>query len=127
MSTGYIGNVKAGPPLPQPMTHWSEETGQKTQKLSWWRRWFMKQSKQAWEDSKTIHYPDQRVSLVQEFESPQVDGMHIRVYGATGGNIVEFRRYDTKTDRNNNKLYVIPTEQNFVESFSKIVSMEMIR
>lgn len=57
----------------------------------------------------------------------QSDGMNISVYNATGGTILEFRRYDRVKDRNDNKMYVIPAGEEFSERFAKIVSMEMIR
>jgi hypothetical protein len=53
--------------------------------------------------------------------------MNIRLFNATGGIIVEFRRYDRLKDRSENKMYVIPAEQNFSEQFAKIVNMEMLR
>ena len=55
------------------------------------------------------------------------DGMNITVYGATGGHVVEFRRYDRIKDRSDNKMYVIPSGEEFSKEFSKIVSMEMMR
>ena len=55
------------------------------------------------------------------------DGMNITVYGATGGHVVEFRRYDRVKDRSDHKMYVIPSGEEFSEKFSKIVSMEMMR
>ena len=57
----------------------------------------------------------------------QSEGMNITVYGATGGHVVEFRRYDRIKDRSDNKMYVIPSGEEFSEKFSKIVSMEMMR
>lgn len=97
-----------------------------TKKAGWFTRWFDRKCKEAWmryhEDSRdTI-----RTSVVED-NTINADGMNIRIFNATGGTIVEFRRYDRISDRHNNKMYVIPTEQNFSEQFSKIVSMEMIR
>lgn len=57
----------------------------------------------------------------------QSDGMNISVFNATGGTIIEFRRYDRTKDRHDNKMYVIPAGEEFGEKFAKIVSMEMMR
>lgn len=104
----------------------------KPKKRNFIDRWFEKKSKEAWDNvllesrRGPAGPPGPKSLSTNEFDFT-LDGVNIRVYGATGGQIVEFRKYDKHGDRNNTKLYVIPTEQNFVESFSKIVSMEMIR
>jgi hypothetical protein len=69
-----------------------------------------------------------KLSIVPtDVEKLYSEGLSVRVYSATGGTVVEFRRYDNHKDKQHNKLYVISSEQNFSEQFSKIVSMEMIR
>jgi hypothetical protein len=100
-------------------------------KMNFIERWFAKKSKEAWDNAALDRSRVNVTSSVEPIGSSNfnlaAEGLNITIYGATGGQIVEFRRYDNKRDRNESKVYVIPTEQNFVESFSKIVSMEMIR
>ena len=73
-------------------------------------------------------YPSDRPVAIREIETgPSTDGMNIKVWPATGGHIIEFRRYDHKTDRNDNKMYIIGAEQNFSESLTKIITLEMYR
>mgnify|MGYP003339378522 CR=1 FL=1 len=68
------------------------------------------------------------ISPVNEIASgPSTDGMNIRVWSATGGHIVEFRKYDEYKDRNSSKMYIISADQNFSESLTRIISMEMMR
>ena len=55
------------------------------------------------------------------------DGMNVNVWAATGGHIVEFRKYDEYKDRNSSKMYIISSDQNFSESLTRIISMEMMR
>jgi len=57
----------------------------------------------------------------------QSDGTNIIVFNATGGTVIEFRRYDRKKDENCTKMYVISSEQNFGEQLAKIVNLEMMR
>ena len=78
-------------------------------------------------DSATLSDRPSPVAVNEISNSPSVDGMNIRVWAATGGHIVEFRKYDEYKDRNTNKMYIIGADQNFSESLSKIVSMEMLR
>jgi hypothetical protein len=102
-------------------------------KMNFIDRWFDKKAKEAWNrvvvDSRRGPLgPSGPVGYAATGNfNISADGLNVTIYGATGGQIVEFRRYDIKRDRNESKVYVIPTEQNFIESFSKIVSMEMIR
>lgn len=92
-------------------------------KMGWFTRWFDRKCRESWERSRSTDRP---IAVVED-TSINADGMNIRIFGATGGTIVEFRRYDRGKDRHDNKMYVIPTEQNFNEQFAKIVSMEMMR
>jgi len=108
-----------------------EEVKPKKKKMNFFDRWFAKKSKEAWDNVLLESRRETVTSSVGPIGSSNfnlaAEGLNVTIYGATGGQIVEFRRYDNKRDRNDSKVYVIPTEQNFVESFSKIVSMEMIR
>jgi hypothetical protein len=49
------------------------------------------------------------------------------VYSANGGRVVETRRYDRKTDRNTNGLYVINNDADFGKEIDKIITMEALK
>jgi len=49
------------------------------------------------------------------------------VYNASGGRVVETRRYDKKTDRHTNGLYVINNDADFGKEIDKIITMESLR
>ena len=53
--------------------------------------------------------------------------LNFRVFSAVGGQVVEFRRYDRKTDRSDTTTYIITKDQDFGEKISKIASMEMLK
>ena len=90
--------------------------------MKWFDKWFANKYRQAWNDDRPS------IVSVNEIDSgPSSDGMNIRVWSATGGHIVEFRKYDIQKDRNDNKMYIIPADQNFSESLTKIISLEMLR
>ena len=71
--------------------------------------------------------------------SPESDyfngnGMNIKITSATGGKIIEFQKRKTRDSANKyaddefrRETYIIIEEENFVESFSKITSMELMR
>jgi hypothetical protein len=49
------------------------------------------------------------------------------VYNAIGGKVVEFRRYDRKTDRSDHSVYVIGKEEDFGAKIAKIAMLEVIK
>jgi hypothetical protein len=53
--------------------------------------------------------------------------LQFTVYVANGGRVVETRRYDKKTDRNTNGLYVITNDMDFGKEIDKIITMEALR
>ena len=55
------------------------------------------------------------------------EGLNITVRKAIGGKIVTFRHYDSKTDRHNHRLYVIPEELDFERELGKMITLESMR
>ena len=53
--------------------------------------------------------------------------LNFRVFSAVGGQVVEFRRFDRKTDRSESTTYIIHKDQDFGEKISKIANMEMLK
>lgn len=64
--------------------------------------------------------------------TPRMDYNHegvlnIRVFGATGGTVIEVARYDRKLDQNKTGVYVIPDTNDFGSELSKIITMEQLK
>ena len=62
-------------------------------------------------------------------ESPRefdADGLTVTIHNANGGYVASFRRYDRKTDRNSNQLYVITSDQKFEEALAQCIAMECL-
>lgn len=90
------------------------------------RRKFMEWSKRAWEDNQSENYGIS--GAVKSDSSVDSDPqLNFKIYGATGGHVMEFRRYDKKTDRYDNQLYVISTDDDMGERVARIVNMEMMK
>lgn len=49
------------------------------------------------------------------------------VYNAIGGKVVEFRRYDRRTDRGDHSVYVIGKDEDFGEKIAKISMLEVMK
>jgi len=62
---------------------------------------------------------------------PQIDqperAIQFTVYNASGGRVVETRRYDRQKDRSQTGLYVITSNQDFGHEIDKIITMELLR
>ena len=63
---------------------------------------------------------------------PRLDYSHdgvinIRIFGATGGTVIEVGRYDRKLDQNKTGVYVVPESEDFGSELSKIVTMEQLK
>jgi hypothetical protein len=55
------------------------------------------------------------------------DGMNFTIHPAAGGYILEYRVYDHRTERNDNKLHIINEDQDLGESIGKIITLEILR
>jgi len=92
------------------------------QKLTWrqrLRKWFNKDLTNIEEGIPS--------DIVCEDPSFSSDGMRFQLYRASGGYVVETRYYDRRTDRNENKMYVITEDQDVGHAIGKIITMESLR
>jgi hypothetical protein len=53
--------------------------------------------------------------------------MHLKIYRANGGTIVETTTYDRQKDRHGNQLHIISHDTDLGEGLSKIITMESLR
>ena len=53
--------------------------------------------------------------------------LNFKVYSAVGGKIVEFSRYDPKSDRHERQMYIIGRDEDFGEKIAKISTLEILR
>ncbi len=64
-------------------------------------------------------------------ESTSIDqperAIHFTIYTANGGRVIETRRYDRKTDRHTNGLYVVTSDMDFGREIDKIITMENLK
>ena len=97
-------------------------------------RWFLKKLAEGaeWEkrqrsERDSINIPLPRISVgLTSIDQPE-RALHFTVYVANGGRVVETRRYDKKTDRSTNGLYVVNNDADFGKEIDKIITMEALR
>jgi hypothetical protein len=69
--------------------------------------------------------PKQTISAHRGIDSEPT--LNFKVYSAVGGKIVEFSRYDPKTDRHERQMYIIGRDEDFGEKIAKISTLEVLR
>ena len=65
--------------------------------------------------------------IVSAREHDWHENLNVTITTANGGKIVMFRRYDHKTDRHDNKIYVIPDDHDFNVELGKLITLESMR
>lgn len=80
------------------------------------RNWLMKEDDEA--DIPQMEVEADRLSS---------DGMRMQIYKASGGYVVETRKYDHHKDRHHNTMHVITEDEDLGERLGKIVMMEALR
>ena len=101
--------------------------------MKWFKRWVARKCREilteSWEHEKnvpeanSIATPSRLIARDQDWQ----DNLNIAITTARGGKIITFRRYDHKTDRSDNRVYVIPDEQNFNDELAKLITLESMR
>lgn len=101
----------------------------KGQHMKWFRQWMWRAVQRAGEENSgdSDIRPARLLATrdVDDFDSER--SLNIRIHRANGGTIVAFRQYDSKTDRNIHRVYVIPEDQDFEKSLGKIITIEQMR
>jgi hypothetical protein len=76
-------------------------------------------------------YADNAVAkCIESPKTPDLDysnATNLTIYPAIGGQVVEFRRYDRKTDNTYSARYVITKDEDFGDRLSKIITLENLK
>lgn len=80
---------------------------------------------------RTWLYADQGIAKLSPVQSgSELDSnnaTHLTIYPAIGGHVVEFRRYDRKTDSTYSARYIITKDEDFGDRLSKIITIENLK
>ena len=57
----------------------------------------------------------------------QSNGMNFTIHSANGGYVMEYSKYDPRTDERNSALHIITSEQDLGQGISHIITLEMLR
>jgi hypothetical protein len=98
--------------------------------MNWFKRMVVKWVKEDWDragreqDCYATVSPKNMLSTRDINTDPT---LQFKVYNAVGGKIVEFSRYDRKTDRSDHQIYIIGKDEDFGEKIAKISTLEVLR
>ena len=94
-------------------------------------RWFKKLvagwARQGREYEEDCKEPSRLISTAECASINDDPVLNFKVYTAVGGKVVEFRRYDRKSDRNDSTTYIITNDQDFGDRIAKIATMEKLK
>jgi hypothetical protein len=65
----------------------------------------------------------------EDSEGPDLDSnsFRLKIYGASGGTIIETTKYDRKSDENRHSLHVVTEDKDLGQELAKIITMEQLR
>ena len=98
--------------------------------MKWLKRWFANKCREAWEEARDMPegvMPMNECSISSARKHDWHENLSLSITNANGGKIVSFRRYDHKTDRHDNKIYVVPDDLDFNAELGKMITMESMR
>ena len=105
--------------------------------MNWFKRMVVSWVKEDWNNARQEQddcYPSTKLSRGNTISTisgrASVDSeptLQFKIYAAVGGKIVEFSRYDPKTDRHDRQIYIIGKDEDFGEKIAKISTLEVLR
>lgn len=96
--------------------------------MKWFNKWFAKKCRQAWEERQDnpIKETSLAVTASRSIDS-SCNGMNFTVYRASGGHVIETRKYDRKRDTNDHGLHIITDDKDLGEEIGRIITFEQLR
>jgi len=106
--------------------------------MKWFDRWFHRRWMNSWQnrdeleellaEPRTSAKP-RPIKLGRDEDDPHdvLEGLRIVIKKVIGGTLVTFRFYDSRTDRSDQRTYIITDEQDFEKELGKCITMESLR
>jgi hypothetical protein len=98
------------------------------------KRMVVKWVREDWDNARNIVqqdcYPTPKNGIGIGISTRDVNSdptLQFKIYNAIGGKVVEFSRYDRKSDRHNHDIYIIGKEEDFGEKIAKIAMLESLK
>lgn len=95
--------------------------------MNWLKRKVIEWVREDWEEERKKASVDNCVSIRDEHRPEEDPVLTFRIYSATNGQIIDFRRWDKKADRNYNSTYIVEKDKDLGEYVNKCLSLEMLK
>ena len=99
--------------------------------MNWFKRMVVKWVREDWNNARQ----EQDCYATPKLSTHSISGrdvnsdptLQFKIYNAIGGKVVEFSRYDRKSDRSHHDIYIIGKNEDFGEKISKIAMLESLK
>jgi len=71
--------------------------------------------------------PNRKHGLISRGSQLDSRGMNFTIHMANGGYVLEYSTYNDKTDRHDNALHIIPSDQDLGQGIAHVITLEMLR
>jgi hypothetical protein len=95
--------------------------------MKWFKKIVASWAQQGREYEEDCAQPNRLISTAECASINDDPVLNFKIYSAVGGKVVEFRRYDRKSDRNDSTTYIITNDQDFGDRIAKIATMEKLK
>jgi len=101
--------------------------------MNWFKRMIVKWVREDWDkasqEQDCIPQPKliRGMNTVSTRDVGSDPTLQFKIYSAIGGKVVEFHRYDRKTDRGQHDIYIIGKNEDFGEKIAKIAMLESLK
>jgi hypothetical protein len=79
------------------------------------------------QDNEVVETKTHRRGVLVRGSSLDSRGMNFTIHMANGGYVLEYSTYNDKTDRHDNTLHIIPSDQDMGQGIAHIITLEMLR
>ena len=101
--------------------------------MNWFKRIVIKWVREDWDNARNT--PQQDCYPSTKLSSNSINGrdvssdptLQFKIYNAIGGKVVEFSRYDRKSDRAFHDIYIISKDEDFGNKIAKIAMLEVLK
>ena len=91
------------------------------------KNWLRRKIRNFLNDDGSEKSPDRPIIVAGGDEFGSAKNLNLNIYYATGGVVIKSYKYDNKTDRSHNSLYIIREDQDLATELSRIVTVESLK
>lgn len=77
--------------------------------------------------TETVRSSNRKHNLISRGSELGSRGMSFTIHMANGGYVLEYSTYNEKTDRHDNALHIITSDQDMGQGIAHVITLEMLR